>query len=338
MTAGCQDRCGGRATPYNPVVSVPTPSPLPSARAAAPRPGGRARAVLAFALTVVFAFMVSASGAGHLFLTSLRIQKPQPVNVNIPSFSGPNANRQLLEMVGGMVSKQVKAALDEKDQPAADPAAASKLAGFTAALPTARKDAPTLVVMGAHAIDGAVDRAQLHTMLVQAGRPNATLPASLDGAPFTVRTPRAVRAQYGNCPVPVAATLQNQIQGPPPPTTDNGNCIVLIQGPPASAAVPAGLDLGALVEIGLELSGMSPNQSAAFQKVLDAKSTLVLSMPRGMRSYAEVDLAGAKGILVNTAGRRGPTYSLVWTKNGIVYALVGYGSPGDAVPLANSLH
>src|SRR5258706_506427 len=125
------------------------------------------------------------------------------------------------------------------------------------------------------------------------------------------RAPRAGRAQYGNCPGPQAATPQNQIQGPPPPTTDNGTCIVLIQGPPVSADVPAGLDLAQLVEIGLELSGMSPNQASAFQKLLDAKSTLVLSMPRGMRSYAEVSVAGTTGVLVTTASRRGPTYSLV---------------------------
>ncbi len=308
------------------------------ARNAASAPSGRSRAVVVLVLVAVVAFAIAASGAGHAFFTSLRIQKPQPVNVNIPSFSGPNANRQLQEMVGGMLAKQPKVSLDEKDQPAADAAAASKLAGFTARLPSTRKDAPTLIVTGAHAVDLTVDRAQLRTILAEAGRPNATLPSSLDGAQFSVRTPRAVRAQYGNCPVPAAATLQNQIQGPPPPTTDNGNCIVLIQGPPASAAVPAGLDLTQLVEIGLELSGMSPNQAGAFQRVLDAKSALVLSMPRGMRSYSEVVLAGATGVLVNTAGRRGPTYSLVWTKDGIVYALVGYGSPGDAVALANSLH
>jgi hypothetical protein len=300
-------------------------------------PLGRTRAVLIVVLVAALAFAVTASGAGRRFFTSLRIQKPQPVNVNIPSFSGPNANRQLQDMVGGMLSKQAKVSLDEKDQPVTDAAAASRLAGFAAQLPSMRKDPPTLIVTGAHTIDAPVDRSQLRTILAEAGRPSVTLPSSLDGAQFTVRTPRAIRAQYGNCPVPVAATLQNQIQGPPPPTTDNGNCIVLMQGPPASADVPAGLDLDQLVEIGLELSGMSPNQSAAFQKTLDAKSTLVLSMPRGMRSYSEVELAGARGILVNTAGRRGPTYSLVWTKNGIVYALVGYGSPGDAVPLANSL-
>jgi hypothetical protein len=28
---------------------------------------------------------------------------------------------------------------------------------------------------------------------------------------------------------------------------------------------------------------------------------------------------------------------LIWAKNGMVYSLVGYGSSGDAVPLANSL-
>jgi hypothetical protein len=293
---------------------------------------------IVLAIIGVVSFIPPGRTLRHQFFATLRLARPQPVNVNIPSFSGPNANRQLQDMVSGMIAKKVNITLDEQDQPVSSAEAASKLAGFTVRLPRARKDAPTLIVIGAHTIEMAVDRGQLRTIFAEAGKPDVVLPASLDGTAVAMRTPRAIRAQYGNCPAPVANTLQNQIQGPPPPSTDNGSCIVLTQSPVASADVAAGLDVEQLVEIALELSGMSPNQAQAFQRTLDEKSALVLSMPRNMRSYDSVSVNGARGMLLNTAGRRGPTWALIWTKNGIVYSLMGYGSSGDAVPFANSLN
>jgi hypothetical protein len=294
-------------------------------------------AIIVALLVAASAIVEPARAFRHRVFAALRIAKPQPVNVNIPSFSGPNANRQLLDMVAGMISPKVNVTLDETDQPAASTDAASKTAGFAARLPKARKDPPTLIVMGAHAIQLSVDRSQLHTIFVEAGRPDVPIPASLEGGAVSVRTPRGIRAQYGSCPAPIANTLQNQIQGPPPPTTDNGNCIVLAESPAAITEAAAGLDVAQLVEIALELSGMSPNQAQAFQRTLDERSALVLSMPRNMRSWDSVTVNGARGMLLNTAGRRGPTWALIWAKDGIVYSLVGYGSSGDALALARSL-
>ena len=236
-----------------------------------------------------------------------------------------------------MVADTTSVTLDEPDQPVASAQAASRLAGFAAQLPSKRTDLPTLIVMGAHNIAMTVNRSQLETIFREAGITSASLPTSLNGARVAIRTPRAIRAQYGHCPVPVANTLQGQIQGQPPPSTDNGDCVVLIESPPTSAELPSGLDMQQLVAIGLELSGMSPNQRQAFQKMFNWQSALSMSMPRFMRSYDSVTVDGAPGMLLNTAGRRGPTYELFWTKNGTVFSLAGYGSSADAVPLASSI-
>jgi hypothetical protein len=295
----------------------------------------------AFITIVIVGVLASTSpgrGLAQQFFASLRIAKPQPVSVTVPSFSGPNANRQLQDAVSGMIADKVNVTLDEADQPVTSADAAGKAAGFVARLPRGRKDSPTLIVMGAHAVALTVNLAQLKTIFAEAGKPDVALPKSVDGAAITVKSPRAIRAQYGNCPAPPAATIQNQIQGPPPPSTDNGSCIVLTQSPAAVVDVPHALDTDQLVEIGLELSGMSPIQTQAFQKTLDWKSTLVLSMPRSIRSYDMVDVNGRPGMLLNTGGRRGPTYALIWSDNGVVYSLTGYGSPGDALPLAKSIN
>jgi hypothetical protein len=312
-----------------------------SANLSSKNSAARSPVVIGIALLAVAGaavFTTPGRAAAHAFIGALRIPKPQPVNVNVPAFAGANSNRQLQNMVGAMLSAAVNVAVDEPDQPAATIEVAAKLAGFRPKLPHARTDPATLIVTGAHAIDLKVNRDQLRTIFAEAGKPDVAIPEALAGAAFAVRTPRAIRAQYGNCPAPVAPTLQNQLNGPPPPTADNGDCIVVTESPIALADVPVGLDMGQLMEIALELSGMSPAQAVSFPSTIDWRASLLLSVPRNLRSSDPKDVNGAKALLLTTGGRRGPTYVLVWTKDGMVFALTGYGNPGDAVPIANSIN
>src|SRR5712664_441497 len=97
---------------------------------------------------------------GRIF-KSLRVQKVQAVNVDLSSFTDPNANPTLHQMVAQMISDKVVVTVNEPDQPMTDAAAASRLAGFNTQLIGARKDAPKLVVAGEHAMNLSVDRARL---------------------------------------------------------------------------------------------------------------------------------------------------------------------------------
>jgi hypothetical protein len=269
------------------------------------------------------------------FFNSLRMRKVQAVNVDLSNFVGPNANPTLQQMVSQMISDKVDVTVNEKPQPAATIAAASQLAGFPAHLLSARKDPPKLEVGGQHAFTLTVDRTRLQGIVKEAGRPDLVLPPSIDGATVVVQIPRNVRAQYGDCPAPPSVTAN--IATPPPPSTQYTDCVVLTQEPSPVVKVPAGLDVQQLAQIGLELAGMTPDQVHQFLQTVDWKSTLGMSIPRFMRSYQAVEVDGARGTLLNTAGRRGPTYRLLWAKNGIVYSLTGFGDSGSAVSLANSL-
>jgi len=290
----------------------------------------------ALVLIVLLSFISPVRSLAARFFSSLRIPKPQAVSVDVSAFSGANGNRTLQQMISQMVSSKTNVTENEADAAAADAESATKLTGFAVMLPTARKDSPKIIVQGGHAVDMSADRAKLQTIFDEAGRHDLVLPANLDGAPVTLKTPRSVRAQYGNCPVP-PNTIQGQINGPPPSSADNSDCLVVTEGPTSIVNSPAGLDIQQLVEIGLELSGMSPNQSQQFLKNVDWKSTLSLAMPRFMRSFETVQINGAQGVLVNTLGRRGPTYMLIWVRDGMAYSLTGYASASDAAGLANSL-
>jgi len=269
------------------------------------------------------------------FYGSLRVQKVQSVNVNLSNFVGPNANSALQGMVSQMISDKVTVTVNQPDQPAANAAAASQAAGFPVRLLGKRKDAPELAVDGKHAFDLTVDRARLQTIFKEAGRPDLVLPESVDGATVAVTIPPRVRARYGDCPGRPSATAN--IATPPPNSSQYSNCVLLSQGLSPEVKAPSGLDLAKLTEIGLELVGMTPSQVQQFLQTVSWNSMLGIPVPRFMRSYEAVEVNGVPGTLLSMAGRRGPTYTLIWAKNGMVYWLTGFGDSGDAVSLADSL-
>jgi len=273
------------------------------------------------------------------FFRSLRMQKVQAVNVNLSAFTDPNANPALHQMIAQMISDDVVVAANEPDQPAADAAGAKQLSGFDVSVISERKDPPKFVVTGRHAFDMTLNRDRLQTVFSQAGHPEISVPQALNGAPLKVEIPRAVEIQYGHCPTPASAsqTLADNISGPPPSSTEYSDCLRLREGPNPIVNVPQGVDIQELAEIGLETAGMNPGQAREFLHNVDWQSTLVMAVPRFLRSYEAVKVAGAKGTLLSMAGRRGPGYALIWAKNGTGYMLTGFGDSSHAVDVADSV-
>jgi hypothetical protein len=267
------------------------------------------------------------------------MEKVQAVNVNLSAFTDPNANPALHQLIAQMISDDVVVAANEADQPAADATAAAQLSGFDVSVVGDRKDQPKFVVTGRHAFDMTLNRDRLQTVFSQAGHPEISVPQTLNGAPFRVEIPRAVEIQYGHCPTAPSAgqTLANNIGGPTPSATEYSDCLRLREGPNPIVNVPPGVDVEKLAEIGLETAGMNPSQVRDFLQTVNWQSTLVMAVPRFLRSYEAVRVAGAKGTLLSMAGRRGPGYALLWAKNGKGYLLTGFGDPSHAVDLAASV-
>jgi hypothetical protein len=286
-------------------------------------------------IVIVWASFPATRRLSERFFGSLREQKVQAVNVNLSNLVGPNADPALHQMITQMISDKVKVTVSEKPQRATDAAMASQLAGFHVELLSARKDAPELAVTGKHAFDLTVDRARIQEILKEAGHPDLVLPQSIDGATVAVTIPRAVMARYGECPGRPSATAN--VATPSPNSLQYVNCVRLREGPSPQVNVPQGLDFQKLAEIALEVAGMTQSQAQQFLQTVNWKETLGVSIPRFMRSYEAVKVNGVEGTLLNMAGRRGPTYTLVWAKNGMVYSLTGYGDSSNAVTLADSL-
>jgi Putative zinc-finger len=283
-----------------------------------------------FAIAAVCLSFPPARSLAQKFLETLRVEKVQPVSLDTSLLEG---NRGMQQTIEHLISDKMVVTIDEKEQPAGDAAEAGRLAGFRVQLPGGRTDAPRLIVEGQHAFNMTLDRGRLQEIFNQAGRPDLALPASADGAMVAVQIPRAVRAQYGSCPQPHDSAEKGRREA-----REFKDCVVLVEAPSPAISVPPGLDVGQLAEIGLELTGMSPSEARRFCQTIDWKSTLVLPLPRYLRSYDVVDVNGVPGTLVNNPDSQGPRYALIWVRNGIIYALIGYGDSGEALSLANSLN
>jgi hypothetical protein len=104
------------------------------------------------------------------------------------------------------------------------------------------------------------------------------------------------------------------------------DCIIFAQMPSPLVNTPEGVDMAQLAQIGLEFSGMSRAEAAAFTATVDWTSTLVVPIPRGEATYEDVSVDGVTGKLIQRTSEYSPEYALLWVKDGIVYAISGSGT------------
>ncbi len=291
---------------------------------------------------VAFSFPPVRAWAGDL-LAQFRIQKVAVVPVDNTRLNEVIGNSPLSKQIGQLLSDAVTVTAKPGNPRAATNAAqASQMAGFPVRLPASRTDAPQLTVEGRIAFQLLVNRARAQQLLNEAGYGRFQLPASVDGAVIKVNIPSGVSAGYGDCPKPediegtVSPTGPSSPKGSP--ARKMSNCVMMVQIPSPIVDAPSDLDIKALAQMGLEFSGMSPDQARSFSQTVDWTSTLVIPIPRNGASYKQVPVDGVTGYLIQRPADDVPQYALVWVKNGIVYAIAGMGSNADgALEMGNSL-
>jgi hypothetical protein len=163
------------------------------------------------------------------------------------------------------------------------------------------------------------------------------LPASIDGQDISVTIPAGVSAAYGTCPAPSEDGRDDELGG-----GSRGrryaDCILLAQIPSPTISAPASVDVAQLAQIGLEFTGMNAEQAAAFTDSVDWTSTLVIPVPKNAATYEQISVDGVTGTLIRRPSDDEPQFSLIWVKDGIVYAISGLGTNSEqAIAMANSL-
>ena len=285
-------------------------------------------------LTLVLAFPGTRALAGEL-LNLFRVQQVAVVQVDFTGLEQLTGDGALGNQFTDLISKSVNMT-DEPGDPveAADATQASQLAGFNVRLPQSTTPSQIYVMDGA-AFSMTVDRAKAQALLDEAGRGDLVLPESVDGADISVNIPASVSSAYGNCPKPEADSSESENAERYYP-----DCVILVQIPSPSVSAPADLDIHRLAQIGLEFTGMSAEEAAAFTSTVDWTSTLVVPIPSSAATYEQVTVDGVTGTLIQRPSREGEptTFALLWVKDGIIYAISGRGSnSGQALEMANSL-
>ncbi len=271
--------------------------------------------------------------AAEGLLAQFRVSKVSVVSIDPTRLNELSGNTQLSKQISQLLSDSITVTKKPGDpRPAANVAEASKLAGFAVRLPTNRSDAPQLSVQDGAAFQLVVNRVRAQAMLNDAGASNLKLPASIDGALIKVNIPAAIAAGYGQCPKLMKDALESNDSA----ARTMRDCIVLTEMPSPIVDAPPDLPLAQLAELGLQFTGMTKEQARAYAQTVDWASTLVIPLPRNATQYKQVSVDGVNGYLIEHAVDHSQ-YALVWVKNGIIYAIGGFGDATNALAMANSL-
>jgi hypothetical protein len=235
-----------------------------------------------------------------------------------------NGHVDLKTLLGGQVE-----VLQEPGelQPVADVAAAAAEAGITVKVPAFIPGGPAepeVLVGGRLVARATLDAAKIEALLQAFEVDDAEVPRELDGAVVNIETPRPVLLRYrrGNDQIVVAQSANPEV------------------------ALPPGLDLARLGELGLRVVGLSREEARSFARTIDWRATLLIAVPAGEATYREVDLRGRKGLLVtsiqklaeNPASRARRRRSiLLWSEGPMVFGVEGPGTGADLIEMAQSL-
>ncbi len=102
------------------------------------------------------------------------------------------------------------------------------------------------------------------------------VPMALDGRTLTVHMPQSVVQRY----------------------TNGKRTLTIIEGTSPEVALPPGVDLRQLGEIGLRVLGLDPTEARRVAASVDWRSTLLVPVPANAASFRQVDINGHKGLFV----------------------------------------
>ncbi|MBI5952092.1 MAG: hypothetical protein HY865_10565 [Chloroflexi bacterium] len=276
-------------------------------------------AIAILALALLMAFPGTRALAGEL-LNLFRVQQVVILPIDATGLDDITGDQAFGSQLSSLISSST-IVTDEPGEPVMviDAAEAATVAGFDARLP---QEMPLsyILVSDSAAFTMKVDRAKAQGLLDGAGRSDLVLPESIDGEEILISVPSSVVTAYGLCPDPKAEKNPRGNMG-----NEYPGCIIFSQTPSPIVTVPEGMDMAQLAQIGLEFSGMSRVEAAAFTATVDWSTTLVVPIPRNSTTHADVSVDGVTGKLIQSQSDM-PHYMLLWVKNGIVYVISGSGA------------
>jgi hypothetical protein len=285
-------------------------------------------------LALVLAFPATRAIAGEL-LNLFRVQQVTVVPVDFTGLEQLTGDGLLGNQFTDLISDSI--VMEQEPDEAVEVSSAeeaSQMAGFNVRLPAGQTPSQIHVTDNA-AFTITLDRTKVQSLLEAAGRSDLVLPESVDGADISVEIPPSVSVAFGTCPKPGSAEIVTEESNPANRYPD---CVILVQIPSPTVNAPVSLDIDELARIGLEFTGMSPEEAAEFASTVNWTSTLVVPIPSNATTYEQVTVDGVTGTLIQRPSDVTAKYALLWVKDGIIHAISGRGAnSAQAIEMANSL-
>lgn len=297
------------------------------------RPAWIALAVIALlAISLTFA---PVRAIANNFLGLFRVEQFAVVEINPADFPQQLGSSTLLE---AMLAEDVQ--VEERGEPISveDKQQASQYVDFSVRLPAGMNNPlESLTVQHGGRATFTVDASRVQAFLNEIERSDIRVPAGVDGATITLEISPGIQAEYGACQFdPEEAARHYDPDNPTVPRLPD--CTTLIQIPSPTITAPPGLNLTMIGEAYLQLLGMSRSDAEKFAQQVDWTTTLVIPLPMFATRYEQVPVDGVTGILIQQdLDDQQSQYMLLWTKDGIVYALTGPGSGSTATSIARAL-
>ncbi len=289
----------------------------------------RYSAIVVLLIAVTFSFPQTRALAGQL-LNLFRVQQVKVLPLDFSGMQYQTDQGTMGDAIGQMLSDSITSSSQPQKPVSVDDAAqASQLAGFTVRLPVNNSPAKLSVQSGG-SLTFTINQEKAQAILNEAGRTDLQLPASIHGKDVTITIPTRINALYGTtCPSGEDDAAATELS--------YEDCIVLAEIPSPTVNAPAELNVNQLAQIGLEFTGMSTEEAAAYAASVDWTTTLVLPIP-SHASYQDVSVDGVTGTLIEQFyGKNKQGYSLVWVKDGVIYSISGQGDSAKALLMANSI-
>jgi hypothetical protein len=218
-----------------------------------------------------------------------------------------------------LVGEHVQVIGDTPPTPIASAEEASTIAGYEARVPAWLPEGSTLVeggVTGARVVQVTADAARLQEVMDTLGITDLDVPAGLNGQTVTVNVPPMVMLRYRH------DKLHTRF----------------LQAPAPAVALPAGVELAALGEIGLRILGLAPEEARQLAHSIDWTSTLLVPLPPTAQSFRRMDINGHPAVAIeHQPPDQSPTNMILWSDGDRVFALMSLAGMSTVVQMALSV-
>jgi len=264
------------------------------------------------------------------FLGLFRVEQIEAVDVGISLENLPQEMESRFSAVDNIIGDQL--IIDKKVQPVevSEISEASELAGFHARMPGIPTGDTHIYFNEASTISLVIEQEKWQDLLESMGYDDFVIPASADGAEVTFNIPAAVVVGIGDCEYNEVSEVKLAH-----PATEN--CTVFLQSRTPTIEAPPGVDINKAGQILLQALGMTADEAEAFSATVNWATTLVVPVPSDI-DYQTVPVEGVDGIFLEDRYASGKSaYTLIWLKDGMLYALIGDGTLAEALRSVGSL-